>query len=89
MAPSRILNPIALRKTKIAYNFGLSECSRVKAEYTYQISKELEENYKQCTDKIAVDWRRGIICWKKEPSSKKHIIARHPAKFKKQNGWKL
>ena len=23
-------NPIALRKTKIAYNFGLSECSRVK-----------------------------------------------------------
>ena len=27
--PSRI-NPIALRKAKIAYNFGLSECSRVK-----------------------------------------------------------
>ena len=23
-------NPIALRKTKIAYNFGLSECNRVK-----------------------------------------------------------
>ena len=23
-------NPIALRKAKIAYNFGLSECSRVK-----------------------------------------------------------
>ena len=23
-------NPIALRKTKIVYNFGLSECSRVK-----------------------------------------------------------
>ena len=23
-------NPVALRKTKIAYNFGLSECSRVK-----------------------------------------------------------
>ena len=27
---SQMLNPIALRKTKIAYNFGLSECSRVK-----------------------------------------------------------
>ena len=25
-------NPIALRKTKIAYNFGLSECNRVKVE---------------------------------------------------------
>ena len=23
------INPIALRKTKIVYNFGLSECSRV------------------------------------------------------------
>ena len=23
-------NPIALRKTKIAYNFGLSECNNVK-----------------------------------------------------------
>ena len=23
-------NPIALRRAKIAYNFGLSECSRVK-----------------------------------------------------------
>ena len=26
----RFLNPIALRKSKIAYNFGLSESSRVK-----------------------------------------------------------
>ena len=25
-------NPIALRKAKIAYNFGLSECNRVKCE---------------------------------------------------------
>ena len=25
-----IVNPIALRKTKIVYNFGLSECNRVK-----------------------------------------------------------
>ena len=24
------LNPIALRKAKILYNFGLSECNRVK-----------------------------------------------------------
>ena len=24
-------NPIALRKAKIAYNFGLSECNRVKS----------------------------------------------------------
>ena len=24
------LNPIALRKAKIVYNFGLSECNRVK-----------------------------------------------------------
>ena len=26
------LNPIALRKAKIAFNFGLSECSRVKGK---------------------------------------------------------
>ena len=25
-----LINPIALRKTKIAYNFGLSECSRAR-----------------------------------------------------------
>ena len=25
-----LLNPIALRKAKIVYNFGLSECNRVK-----------------------------------------------------------
>ena len=25
-----LLNPIALRKTKSVYNFGLSECNRVK-----------------------------------------------------------
>ena len=28
---SNIINPIALRKAKIVYNFGLSECNRVKA----------------------------------------------------------
>ena len=27
------LNPIALRKAKIVYNFGLSECNRVKKSY--------------------------------------------------------
>ena len=27
-----LLNPIALRKAKIVYNFGLSECNRVKLE---------------------------------------------------------
>ena len=27
---SNSINPIALRKVKIAYNFGLSECNRVK-----------------------------------------------------------
>ena len=30
-----ILNPIALRKTKIVYYFGLSECSRVKESVYY------------------------------------------------------
>ena len=30
MAVHMYLNPIALRKAKIVYNFGLSECSRVK-----------------------------------------------------------
>ena len=29
--PFASFNPIALRKTKIAYNFGLSECNRVKS----------------------------------------------------------
>ena len=29
-----LLNPIALRKAKIVYNFGLSKCSRVKV-YRY------------------------------------------------------
>ena len=26
----KVLNPIALRKAKIVYNFGLSQCNRVK-----------------------------------------------------------
>ena len=28
--PLFLFNPIALRKAKIVYNFGLSDCSRVK-----------------------------------------------------------
>ena len=28
--PTCVLNPIALRKAKTVYNFGLSECNRVK-----------------------------------------------------------
>ena len=32
-----LFNPIALRKAKIIYNFGLSECHRVKVtEYTFR-----------------------------------------------------
>ena len=29
-----LLNPIALRKAKIVYNFGLSECNRVKMKFS-------------------------------------------------------
>ena len=39
-----MINPIALRKAKIAYNFGLSECNRVKAEL--QIRGGIEDNSK-------------------------------------------
>ena len=31
---SLLFNPIALRKAKIAYNFGLSVCNRVKKPHT-------------------------------------------------------
>ena len=30
-----IFNPNALKKTKIVYNFGLSKCSRVNAEWNF------------------------------------------------------
>ena len=36
------INPIALRKAKIAYNFGLSECSRAKT--TLQICHKFSSN---------------------------------------------
>ena len=29
-AKEKLFNPIALRKAKIVYNFGLSECNRLK-----------------------------------------------------------
>ena len=29
------INPIALRKAKIVYNFGLSECNRVKDAFSF------------------------------------------------------
>ena len=37
LAYFQLINPIALRKAKIVYNFGLSGCSRVKTliPYTY------------------------------------------------------
>ena len=31
-----IFNPIALRKAKIVYNFGLTECIRVKKNFTVE-----------------------------------------------------
>ena len=31
------LNPVALRKAKISYNFGLSECNRVQGLHTQKI----------------------------------------------------
>ena len=42
------LNPIALRKAKIAYNFGLSECSRVNFLTTKkQMTKFWSANFKK------------------------------------------
>ena len=41
-----LFNPIALRKAKIVYNFGLSECSRVKSNNP----KDLALSYKMCLD---------------------------------------
>ena len=39
------INPVALRKAKIVYNFGLSECNRVKHNTTHHI-KILQINKK-------------------------------------------
>ena len=38
------LNPVALRKAKIVYNFGLSECNRVKAAKGKNNSIEITGN---------------------------------------------
>ena len=39
-------NPTALRKAKIAYNFGLSECSRVKKSFSILVGKKmLQKSY--------------------------------------------
>ena len=35
------MNPIAIRKAKIVYNFGLSECNRVKRK-TIVLSKNIK-----------------------------------------------
>ena len=34
-----LVKPIALRKAKIAYNFSLTECSRIKLEHLYIVCK--------------------------------------------------
>ena len=44
--PSKAFNPIALRKAKIAYNVGLSECNRVKWATAYAYGK-LSRNWQQ------------------------------------------
>ena len=46
---SHLVNPTALRKAKIVCNFGLSECSRVKAGATkIQHTNELIRKLHQC-----------------------------------------
>ena len=37
-------NPIALRKAKIVYNFGLSECNRVKCEELLHCKYHIENS---------------------------------------------
>ena len=39
LEPLILFNPIALRKAKIVYNFGLSECNRVNSDYVSHICK--------------------------------------------------
>ena len=38
------LNPIALRKAKIVYNFGLSECNRVIHVISFTLQSERSES---------------------------------------------
>ena len=54
------LNPIALKKTKIVYNFGLSECNRVKEINMLlrinPISKWILHSGKQTVTKVVSLW---------------------------------
>ena len=56
-------NPIALRKAKIVYNFGLPECSRVKGKNLLQKSK--------LSLRRVNPFLEGLHCPGKETSSKK------------------
>ena len=38
MSVNRAINPIALRQTKIAYNFDLSECNRVNGKNAIKVN---------------------------------------------------
>ena len=58
---SLVFNPTALRKAKIAYNFGLSGCSRVKQSGMYRINcfhlnahTEILNAYRQKSDQMHI-----------------------------------
>ena len=70
LGANSFLNPIALRKTKIVYNFGLSRCSRVKSRaLTWEgfIAKQWDGNrksQKSCSP-LKTKWRHwGILLHK-------------------------
>ena len=44
VSKSSTLNPIALRKAKIVYSFGLSECNRVKAPKMETVANSTESS---------------------------------------------
>ena len=47
------VNPVALRKAKIAYNFGLSECNRVKNHcFQERNVKNLEQEEEEMKDLV-------------------------------------
>ena len=58
-------NPIALRKTKIAYNFGISECNRV---MVYGVRpppppQRLGEGFVRSEALTAVRERNNVLLW--------------------------
>ena len=61
---SDIFNPIALRKAKIVYNFGLSECNRVKEGIWHNgnmLSHQLGNNYFMiCSDE---NQNLHVVAW--------------------------